>query len=99
MGAALAILLVCPWSRAPARELSGADLAGRLGCFACHSRQGQGGGRAAPLDGVGSRLSPGKLRLALTRPRQLHPGARMPSYAYLPPEEFETLVNFLKTLK
>lgn len=99
LGVALAVLLACSWTWAQTRESRGADLARRLGCFACHSRPGQGAQRAAPLNGVGARLSPRKLRLAITFPRQLHPGAKMPSYAYLPPEEQEALVNFLKNLK
>jgi cbb3-type cytochrome oxidase cytochrome c subunit len=100
LGVALAVLLACSWTWAQTPQgRRGADLARRLGCFACHSRPGQGANRAAPLDGVGARLSPRELRLAITFPRQLHPGAKMPSYAFLPPEEQEALVNFLKTLK
>jgi cbb3-type cytochrome oxidase cytochrome c subunit len=96
MAVALAFLLACSWNRLQAQEPRGADLAKRLGCFACHSRQK--GSRAAPLDGVGGRLTPRELRLAITFPRQLHPRAQMPSYDYLPPLEQEALVNFLKTL-
>jgi mono/diheme cytochrome c family protein len=100
LGVALALLLICSWTWAQtSQERRGADLARRLGCFACHTRKGPGANRAAPLNGVGARLSPRKLRLAITFPRQLHPGAQMPSYAYLPPEEQEALVDFLKTLK
>ena len=93
---ALAFLLACSWSWAQAQEPRGADLARGLGCFACHSRQERS--RAASLDGVGARLTPRELRLAITFPRQLPPRAKMPSYAYLPPVEQEALVNFLKTL-
>jgi len=96
MAVALASLLVCSWGWSQAQEPQGADLAGRLGCFACHSRQERS--RAAPLDGVGARLTPRELRLVINFPRQLHPRAQMPSYAYLPPAEQEALVNFLQTL-
>lgn len=75
------------------------DLAARLGCFACHAVQGEGGNLALPLDGVGSRLSPPQLQIALTYPRQLHPGAKMPSYAYLPLQEQNILVKFMEGLK
>jgi hypothetical protein len=75
------------------------DLARLLGCFACHALNGEGGNLAAPLDGVGTRLSPQQLQVALTYPRQLHPGAKMPSYAYLPLAEQEALVNFMERLK
>jgi hypothetical protein len=96
MAVALAFLLACSWSWALAQEPRGADLAERLGCFVCHFRQERS--RAAPLDGVGGRLTPRELRLAITVPRQLHLRAKMSSYAYLPPTEQEALVNFLKTL-
>jgi hypothetical protein len=75
------------------------DLAQRLGCFACHSLKGRGGKLAALLDGVGGRLSAKELGKALTHPRQLHPAARMPSYAYLPPAEQKMLLKFLESLK
>ncbi len=61
------------------------DLARRLGCFACHAAGP--GHPAASLDGVGSRLSREQLQVALTQPRRLHAGAKMPSYAYLPTAE------------
>lgn len=85
------------WGQTPERQIP--DLASRLGCFACHALQGQGGNLAPPLDGVGARLSPQKLQIALTHPRQLHPGAKMPSYAYLPPQEQEVLVKYMESLK
>ena len=37
--------------------------------------------------------------MVLTQPRQLHPGAKMPSYAYLPGAERQALVDFLENLK
>lgn len=73
------------------------DLAQRLGCFACHAAGP--GHPAAPLDGVGSRLSREQQQVALTQPRQLHPGVRMPSYAYLPAAERQELLDFLSNLK
>jgi len=99
MGLALAFLLVCPGSRAQALGPQGAELAGRLGCIACHALQGQGGKLAAPLDGVGARLTPRELGIAIAYPRQRHPRAKMPSYAYLPPMEQAVLVKFLETFK
>ena len=96
MGLALAFLLACPGSRAQAQ---GAELSGRLGCLACHALQGQGGKLAAPLDGVGARLTPRELGIAIAYPRQRHPRAKMPSYAYLPPMEQAVLVKFLETFK
>ena len=80
-------------------EDNGADLARRLGCFACHSLRGQGGKEAAPLDGVGARLSRPELAASLSHPRQRHPGARMPSYEYLRPDEKQAMLDFLQGLK
>jgi len=98
VGLALAFLLACPGSWPQAQGSQGAELAGRLGCLACHAN-GSGGKLAAPLDGVGARLTAGKLAIAIAYPRQLHPQAKMPSYAYLPPMEQAALVEFLQTLK
>jgi len=99
MGLALALLLACPGSPAQAQGPRGAELAGRLGCLACHALNGSGGKLAAPLDGIGARLTAGELAIAIAYPRQRHPRAKMPSYAYLPPMEQAALVEFLQTLK
>ncbi len=75
---------------------AGADLAGRLGCFACH---GKGPGHSAPsLNGIGSRLTREQLRVVLVQPRRLYPGAKIPSYAYLPQGERQELLDFLERL-
>ena len=99
MGLALAFLLACPGSRAQVQGPQGAELAGRLGCLACHALKGPGGKLAASLGGVGTRLTAGELALSIAYPRQRHPRAKMPSYAYLPPMEQAVLVNFLESLK
>ena len=99
IGLALACLLACSENRAQAQGPQGPELAGRLGCLACHSLKGQGGKLAAPLDGVGGRLTTRELGIAIAYPRQRHPQAKMPSYDYLPPMEQAILVNFLETLK
>lgn len=95
--AGLGLSLTWGLSAAPARELGAADLARRLGCFACH---GEGPGYRAPaLEGVGARLPREQLQLVLTQPRQLYPGAKMPSYAYLPEGERQELLDFLANRK
>ena len=100
MGLALALLLAFHGSRAQALGPQGAEeLAGRLGCLACHALSGPGGKFAAPLNGVGARLTAGELAQSIAYPRQRHPRAKMPSYAYLPPAEQAALVEFLQTLK
>ena len=97
MMAGLGLLLA--GAASSAQEPSAPELSGRLGCFACHSLQGRGGKLAIPLDGAGDRFTPVQLETLLTRPRQIHPGAKMPSYAYLPREERQALVDFLQGLK
>ncbi len=95
-GAGLSLILVL--SAALALEKGGAvDLARRLGCFACH---GEGKGfRARSLQGVGARLNREQLQIVLSQPRQLYPGAKMPSYAYLPAAERQELLDFLVNLR
>ena len=95
--AGLGLSLTWGPSAAPAQGLGAPDLARRLGCFACH---GEGRGYPArSLEGVGARLPRAQLQVVLTRPRQLYPGAKMPSYAYLPAAERQTLLDFLANLK
>lgn len=96
---ALALSLAWACGTGPARERSGPELARRLGCFACHAFKGQGGDGAVDLGGVGARLFPAELQTSLSHPRQRHPGARMPSYAYLRPEERQALLTYLAGLK
>ncbi|MFZ5448867.1 MAG: c-type cytochrome [Thermodesulfobacteriota bacterium] len=94
---ALTLAGALSWGQTP--ESQGLDLANRLGCYACHSLKGAGGKLASALDGAGARLSPEKLKIAITNPRQLHPHAKMPSYAYLPAPEQEVLVDYLESLR
>lgn len=75
------------------------ELARRLGCFACHALGGQGGDRAGPLDGAGQKFSAAEIEMLLQFPRRFHPGAKMPSYAYLPVHERQALAGFLAALK
>jgi mono/diheme cytochrome c family protein len=97
MGLALAFLLAAgPGSQA---QTQGVELAQRLGCLACHALNGSEAKLAAPLNGIGFRLTAGELALSIAYPRQRHPRAKMPSYAYLPPAEQAALVEFLQTLK
>jgi mono/diheme cytochrome c family protein len=88
--------LLCAVLTAAAGEPAAPELAGRLGCFACHSLKGRGGTIAVPLDGAGARLTPVQLDTVLTHPRRLYPSAKMPSYAYLPAPERQALADFLQ---
>lgn len=66
-------------------------------CFACHAIAGQGSPRA-PLDGVGSRLTPEELRLWVVAPQQIRPGVRKPAFDDLPEEDVVALVRFMEGL-
>jgi len=95
----LGLALIAACTSAPPPEISGPDLAQRLGCFACHSVNGAGGAAASRLDGVGSRLTPAELQETLAQPRRRHPQVKMPSYAYVRPGEMQALVDFLTDKK
>ena len=95
----LGLILIFALAASPVPQVSVPDLTQRLGCWACHSLQGQGGKEASPLDRIGARLTPEALQTALIRPRRGHPGAKMPSYAQLRPWEMQALVNYLANLK
>ena len=95
IGWGISLTFIC--APALSQEAPAPDLAQRLGCFACHATGP--GHAAASLDGVGSRLSREQLQVALSQPRQLHAGAKMPSYAYLPVAERQELLDFLSSLK
>lgn len=70
------------------------ELSGRLNCLACHSLAGQGGKRAPAWDGLGNRLSAADLRRRLCQPSS----RRMPSFAFLRPQELEALIAHLQSL-
>ena len=93
VAAAAGVLLGFLGAGAPARELSGQELVARLGCLACHSLKGKGGGRAPAWDGMGARRSPEALKQQITRPK-----GRMPNYAHLRAEELAALVEYLSGL-
>lgn len=96
-GAGLGLAVWLSVVQALAQPAAAPNLAQHLGCFACHAAGP--GHPAASLDGIGSRLSREQLQIALTQPRKLHPGAKMPSYAYLPAAERQELLDFLANLK
>jgi cbb3-type cytochrome oxidase cytochrome c subunit len=95
----LGLILIPSLAPLRAGEISGPDLARRLGCFACHALNSQGGKIASPLDHIGSRLSAGDLKTALTHPRRRHPGAKMPNYHHLRPQELQVLTEYLMSFK
>lgn len=91
---ALALAAMFPATPAPAQEMAGKELVGRLGCLACHSLGGQGGRKAPAWDGLGARRSPQAIRTQLTHPKS----RRMPSFAFLRPGELDALVAYLSGL-
>lgn len=89
--AGLLLLLAAPgWPG----DLTGEELARRLGCRACHRWQGAGGTQGPALDGVGQRLSRPELERRLTS----SPSRRMPSFAFLRPQDRQALLTFLEGL-
>ncbi|MBM4273920.1 MAG: cytochrome c [Deltaproteobacteria bacterium] len=80
-------------------EFSGPELVRRLGCLACHGLGDSVPQGASWLDGKGSKLTRQELEVSLTHPRRRHPGAKMPSYAYVRQGELEALVRYLESLK
>ena len=72
-------------------------------CATCHSIAGAGS-KMAPLDGVGSKLTPADIRLWMTDPDTMaaklpvKPKVKMKKYA-LPDAEMDALVAYLSSLK
>lgn len=93
--AMLVITLACSETPVPAQAPAAGALTQRLGCLACHSLHGQGNTRGSSLDGVDARRSRGELDTILNQPRRILPHVKMPSYAYLPSGEIQSLVDFL----
>jgi mono/diheme cytochrome c family protein len=89
------LLAFAPAGLAAESGLSGADLAVRLGCFACHAS----GGIAPPLDHIGGRFSGVELARIITQPRSRNRHEKMPNYAHLRPQELQALVDYLSALK
>jgi quinol-cytochrome oxidoreductase complex cytochrome b subunit len=73
----------------------GEAVANQSGCGACH-RFGEAGnsGPGPELSKIGGRLAPDAIARTLRSPT-----APMPSYADLPPDKFEALVNYLAALR
>jgi hypothetical protein len=78
---------------------SGIILYHRLSCCGCHILKGQGGKEGPNLDGVASRLLRQELEVQLTTPRHRQSSSRMPSFAFMRPNELQNIMDFLQTLK
>ncbi len=83
----------------PATPSVGQDLYQRLSCRGCHALQGGGGHVGPDLDRVGARLSREDLETQLLTPRCRQVDSRMPSFAFVRPFEFQSMLDFLETLK
>ncbi|MBX9811131.1 MAG: cytochrome c [Burkholderiales bacterium] len=85
------------------RAVAGRTAYDRNGCAGCHAIGGQGNPRS-PLDGVGQRLAPDAIRDWIVasdrvRPRLSAGVVRIKqSYAALPEEELQALVDYLASL-
>jgi mono/diheme cytochrome c family protein len=78
---------------------SGFNLYHSLSCHGCHSINGQGEKEGPNLVGVGNRLSRQELEVKLTEPLHRQSYSRMPSFAFVRPQELQDLANFLQSLK
>jgi mono/diheme cytochrome c family protein len=102
------VLLVLSGGAALCTSISGSDhsttssafnLYHSLACHGCHSINGQGEIEGPDLAGVGNRLSRQELEAKLTAPIHRQSYSRMPSFAFVRPQELQDLVNFLQSLK
>jgi len=100
-------------SALPARAAGGQDDAHKKGaqvyaaqkCQVCHAIGGKGG-KASPLDGVGSKLSADEIREWITHPTEMTAKTKstkkppMPAkYGSLPAADLDALVAYLSSLK
>lgn len=121
------VTLVAMTAAAPLTDQPGDPARGRAivqdrsvsACLLCHAGPFPAphlqGSLAPPLDGVGSRLSPGEIRLRLVDSRQVNPDSIMPPYhetgglnrvgtawrdkPILSAQQIEDVVAFLATLR
>jgi len=105
IAAVFSLLHNAPVSREAVPDTSaGRVIYERLDCSGCHSISGQGNPRT-PLDGVALKYSPEQLRDWVTAADSVRPllpasVARIKqSYASLPEQEFQSLLDYLETLK
>ena len=83
----------------------GEEVYGAQKCQVCHSVAGKGG-KASPLDGVGTKLSAGDIRRWITHPAEMTAKSKstkkppMPAkWASLPAAELDALVAYMVSLK
>ncbi len=77
-------------------HLAGAELYHRLACHGCHRRHGSGGTLGPALDDLEKRLSRAEVAEQLLTPGRRHGESRMPTFAFVRPQELENLLNFLQ---
>lgn len=93
-----------PPTQTASHAAAGRAVYDKLGCSRCHSIAGQGNPRA-PLDGVGQRLTPQELRDWIIAAENVRPYLPAPiatmkqSYASMPEEELQALLDYLASLK
>jgi len=87
-------------SRLTATEVVGRQLVDAQGCRSCHVIGGQGASVGPSLDGVAARRPAAYIHSYIEDPKNLNPGASMPSF--LPPlthEQVEDITQYLLTLR
>ncbi len=67
-------------------------------CQMCHAIAGVGN-KKNPLDGVGAKLTPDKIKSWITEPKKMDPKTTMPAKASIPAKDLDDLVEYLSSLK
>jgi mono/diheme cytochrome c family protein len=107
---ALAAAVLFVWTPAPVHAAEqdvakGLTVYGAQKCATCHSIGGKGG-KASPLDGVGTKLSADELRQWIVNPTEMTAKTKstkkppMPNrYSKLPAADVDALVAYMQSLK
>ncbi|MEJ2077612.1 MAG: cytochrome b N-terminal domain-containing protein [Acidobacteriota bacterium] len=82
-----------------AQVLQGRTVFEQQGCAACHMVNGQGGVAGPDLTTVGRRHDAAWFKKYIPDPTSLLPGAEMPAYDSLSPQDLDALVAYLQTLR
>lgn len=79
----------------PENPARGEKLIELLGCRACHAPKAAHGHAGPELAAALARLTPAELETQLRTPRQRQAQSRMPSFAFVRPEDFGPLLEYL----
>jgi cytochrome c len=92
------MILACAAVGVAADAAHGKEVYAAQKCQMCHAIAGVGN-KKYPLDGVGAKLTPDKIKTWITEPKKMDPKTTMPAKASIPAKDLEDLVEYLSTLK